>query len=244
MSQLCLPAIELTSNYYRIASCLTATDRDARRSKCLSDEIIIIVCWQAARHFESLGCAVKRVSFRQLRQSYSMWSSLMRTSGNDTFCTLLANGPPAPPINPATELLLWLVGRGQHTLPAIGLGVGEKIHNAPEVEAQLKQLRDALRDEMEACLGTDGVFLYPTHPLPAPFHNQPVLLPFNFAYTAIFNVLGLPATAVPMGLAPHEGVPVGIQAVAGRYQDRLTLAVARALEEAFGGWVPPFPVAE
>jgi len=168
----------------------------------------------------------------------------MRTSGNDTFCTLLANGPPAAPINPLTELLRWLVGRARHTLPAIALGVGEKIHNTPEKEAALKRLRDALRADVEECLGDDGVLLYPTHPVPAPFHNQPVLLVFNFAYTAIFNVLGLPATAVPMGLAPREGVPVGIQVIGGRYNDRLTLAVAQALEEAFGGWVPPFPVAK
>lgn len=199
---------------------------------------------KAAKHFESVGCTVKRVSFRQLRKSFAMWSSLMRTSGNDTFCTLLANGPPNPPLNPFYELLLWLVGCSHHTLPAISIGIGEKIHNTPQEEAELKRLRDALRDELEECLGEDGVFLYPTHPLPAPFHNQPVLLMFNFAYTAIFNVLGLPATAVPMGLAAREGVPVGVQVIAGRYNDRLTLAVALALEEAFGGWVPPFPVSK
>ena len=173
-----------------------------------------------------------------------MWSSLMRTSGNDTFCTLLANGPPSPPINPVRELMMWLIGRRRHTLPAIFLGVGEKLRNTPDKDAELRQLRDALRDEMEDCLGEDGVFLYPTHPLPAPFHHQALLLTLNFAYTAIFNVLGLPATAIPMGLAPREGVPVGIQAVAGRYHDRLTLAVALELEKAFGGWVPPFPVSK
>ena len=199
---------------------------------------------QAAKHFESVGCTVKRVSFHQLRKSFAIWSSLMRTSGNDTFCSLLANGPPNLSINPFYELLLWLVGCGRHTLPAISLGIGEKIHSTPQEEAQLRRLRDALRDDMEECLAEDGVFLYPTLPLPAPFHNQPVLLMFDFAYTAIFNVMGLPATAVPMGLAPDEGVPVGIQAIAGRYQDRLTLAVALALEEAFGGWVPPFPLSK
>ena len=187
---------------------------------------------------------MKPVSFRQLRKSYALWASLMCTSGNDTFCSLLANGPPNPPINPYFELLLWLIGRGRHTLPAIGLGVGEKIHNTPAKDAELKQLRDSLRQDMEQILGDDGVFLYPTHPLPAPFHNQPVVLIFNFAYTGIFNVLGLPATAVPMGLAPEEDVPIGIQVIGSRYCDRLTLAVASALEKAFGGWVPPFPVSK
>jgi len=171
-----------------------------------------------------------------------MWASLMGTSGSDTFCSLLANGPPNHPVNPYLELLLWLFGRARHTLPAIGLGAAEKMYKTPPVGDKLKQLRDSLRQDMEQTLADDGVFLYPTHPLPAPFHNQPVLLTFNFAYTAVFNVLGLPATAVPMGLAPDEGVPVGIQVIASRYCDRLTFAVASELEKAFGGWVPPFPV--
>lgn len=187
---------------------------------------------------------MKRVNFRQLRRSYDMWASLMRTSGNDTFCSLLSGGPPNPPISPAVELLLWMIGRGRHTFPAIALGVGEKLANAAEKDERLRQHRDSLREDLERCLGDDGVLLYPTHPLPAPFHNQSILLVCNFAYTGVFNVLGLPATAVPMGLAADEGVPVGIQVIAGRYNDRLTLAVASALEEAFGGWVPPFPVSK
>lgn len=179
-----------------------------------------------------------------MRKSFPMWASLMRTSGNDKFCSLLANGPPNPPVNPYIELVLWLIGCARHTLPAIFLGVGEKAHNTAAKDDELKQLRDSLRHDMEQLLGNDGVFLYPTHPLPAPFHNQPVFLLFNWAYTGIFNILGLPATAVPMGLAADEGVPVGIQVTASRYCDRLTLAVASELEKAFGGWVPPFPVSD
>ena len=155
---------------------------------------------------------------------------------------MLANGPPNPPSNPGVELALWLIGRGRHTLPAVLLGLAEKARSSAAKDDQLRRTRDSLRDDLEQLLGDDGVFLYPTHPVPAPFHNQPLLLIFNFAYTGVFNVLGLPATAVPMGLAANEGVPIGIQVIAGRYSDRLTLAVAAALEEAFGGWVPPFPV--
>lgn len=82
------------------------------------------------------------------------------------------------------------------------------------------------------------MFIYPTHPTAAPFHIEPIVKPFNVAYTAIFNVLGMPSTHVPMGLN-KEGLPIGIQVVGGPNQDRLTLAVAEELEKAFGGWVPP-----
>lgn len=59
-----------------------------------------------------------------------------------------------------------------------------------------------------------------------------------FSLPAIFNVLGLPVTQCPLGLS-SEGLPLGIQLVAASYNDHLTLAVARYLEEAFGGWVLP-----
>lgn len=41
-----------------------------------------------------------------------------------------------------------------------------------------------------------------------------------------------------MGLDRH-GLPIGVQVIANEDNDRLCLAVARELEKAFGGWVPP-----
>ena len=54
----------------------------------------------------------------------------------------------------------------------------------------------ALKAAMEELLGKDGVLLYPSHPTPAPYHGQPLTRPFNFAYTGVFNILGLPVTQV------------------------------------------------
>ena len=116
--------------------------------------------------------------------------------------------------------------------------------NSPEANAGLRRERDSLAGYLEAMLGDDGVFLFPTHPTPAPYHNRPIVTLADCAYTIIYNVLGLPATAVPMGLATAEGVPVGVQIIAGRHRDCLNLAVAVELELAFGGWVPPFPTDE
>lgn len=82
------------------------------------------------------------------------------------------------------------------------------------------------------------ILLYPTHPKIAPYHNHPIFTPFNFAYTGLFNALGFPVTQCPMGLS-KEGLPMGLQVVAAPFEDHLTLAVARALEEQFGGWVNP-----
>jgi fatty acid amide hydrolase 2 len=59
-------------------------------------------------------------------------------------------------------------------------------------------------------------------------------------YTALLNVMEMPATQVPLGLDPR-GLPLGVQ-VCGRHgNDHVTLAVATELERAFGGWVRPRP---
>ena len=58
-------------------------------------------------------------------------------------------------------------------------------------------------------------------------------------YTQWFNVLASPAAVVPVGTAP-EGLPIGVQ-VAGRpFEDERVLAVAAAIERAFGYRRPPF----
>jgi len=84
------------------------------------------------------------------------------------------------------------------------------------------------------------VMLFPSHSRTAYKHLAPMATPFRFTYTATINVLGLPATQVPLGLG-EGGLPTGLQVVAGRGQDHLCLAVALELERAFGGWMPPAP---
>ncbi|XP_026321345.1 fatty-acid amide hydrolase 2-A [Hyposmocoma kahamanoa] len=98
--------------------------------------------------------------------------------------------------------------------------------------------RDDLEKYFKDMLGDDGVFLYPTHPTPAPYHNEPLLKAMNFTYTAIINCLGLPATTIPLGLG-REGLPIGIQVIANHNNDRLCLAVAEELDKVCGGWVEP-----
>jgi fatty acid amide hydrolase 2 len=70
-----------------------------------------------------------------------------------------------------------------------------------------------------------------------PFLKQ-LGLRFNYAYTAILNVLQLPATQVPLGM-DRLRLPLGVQVVARHGQDHLSIATAELIEEVFGGWEPP-----
>jgi amidase len=52
------------------------------------------------------------------------------------------------------------------------------------------------------------------------------------------NLMGLPAAAVPVKRSA-EGLPVGVQVIGRRGHEMEVLAVAKELEEAFGGWMDP-----
>ncbi|XP_049871980.1 fatty-acid amide hydrolase 2-A-like [Pectinophora gossypiella] len=138
------------------------------------------------------------------------------------------------------EIIKNLIGLSGNTL--IGLFTALFDYGGVEVgDERYKhylKVRENLELTFKEMLGDDGVFLYPTHPTPAPYHNEPLVRPMNFSYTSIINCLGLPATTVPLGLG-KEGLPIGIQVIANHNNDRLCLAVAEELDKAFGGWTEP-----
>ncbi|XP_032558055.1 fatty-acid amide hydrolase 2 isoform X2 [Chiroxiphia lanceolata] len=207
------------------------------------DKEILQAQKKVVEHIESdLGVRVQHVSIHKMKYSFQIWSAMMSSKDSNgeeaqRFTDLL--GDHGKPVWPLWELMKWLVGMSSHTFPAIALGLTEKLMKLNHSgNAKLVSMGKSLQEEMEALLGQDGVLLYPSHPTIAPKHHSPICMPFNFAYTAIFNVLGLPVTQCPLGLG-SEGLPLGIQLVAAAYNDHLTLAVAQYLEKAFGGWVLP-----
>lgn len=59
----------------------------------------------------------------------------------------------------------------------------------------------------------------------------------QLAWPGIATLPGLPATAIPLGLA--GGLPVGVQIVGPWLEDRTPLKLAELIEREFGGFVPP-----
>ena len=60
----------------------------------------------------------------------------------------------------------------------------------------------------------------------------------NMAWTVITIVSGLPATVAPVGLS-EKGLPVGVQIIGARFEDRTTIAFAQGLSGLVGGFVAP-----
>lgn len=181
------------------------------------------------------GVKVQPLKVDRLASSIEIWSSMMSSAAQKPFCFYMGNLEAA--VNPYWELMKSCVGLSNHTIPAIGLGILEKVESlTPKgVLESFLQMGDELRQELESVLGEDGVLLYPSHPSTALNHNQPLLFPFNFSYTAIFNVLYLPVTQCPVGLS-EAGLPLGVQVVAANNKDRLCIAVAMEIERLCGGW--------
>jgi len=192
---------------------------------------------RAAAVLAARGATVKKVAIPGFKHAFEIWGSMIGEGGGPSFSELLGEGTAIPA---GRELLRWFGRRSPYTLPALGLALLEKLP-ALLGDARTRrfvELGKQLRTEVVDLLGPTGVMLYPPHPVPAPRHHHPLLSPFRWVYTAIFNVLALPVTAVPMGLG-RNGLPLGIQVAALHDNDHVTLAVALELERALGGWFPP-----
>jgi amidase len=66
--------------------------------------------------------------------------------------------------------------------------------------------------------------------------EKPMLNNMTWTYSAI--AAGLPATVTPVGLS-DSGLPVGIQIIGARFEDRTTIAFAKGLSELLGGFKAP-----
>ena len=89
-------------------------------------------------------------------------------------------------------------------------------------------------------MGGYDVLLAPVAPFVAPPHGTS----FDddkikgYGYSQMHNLTGWPTAAVRVGTSP-EGLPIGVQVSARPWREDVALAVARHLEEVFGGWKMP-----
>jgi amidase len=74
----------------------------------------------------------------------------------------------------------------------------------------------------------------------SPVASHPAVLPgglIYWRYTTPYSLTGWPCAVVRAGSSGN--LPVGVQLVAGPWQDHVALAAAGCMEDALGGWQPP-----
>jgi len=208
----------------------------------IDPSILMAVDTAAEALTRRLGClGVRTMPLPELARGFDLWAAVLGASGQRSFYSWLSEGH-TDHLNLGWELLKWCVGASKSTLPALMLALIEEIPGtvAPARQRHLveecRELKHRFSDQLAR---TNGVLLLPVHPTTAPVHDEPWARPMAVAYTQLFNVLEVPSTVVPMGL-DAQGVPVAIQVVGARGYDRLTIAVAQALQAlGVAGWVPP-----
>ncbi len=172
---------------------------------------------------------------RGVERSVYIWQAAM-SENPEPFTGFL--GTAEEPVTLGREVFRFVARSSKVTLPALLVALVEKPGQLMRwMNKRMLELAWSMQAEMEERLGDDGVLICPVFPGPAPRHTWIWLSLMGMGYSGIFNVLGFPATIIPV-FHRHDGLPVSVQVVAGRWNDHLTLAVARFLEQTFGGWRP------
>ena len=195
---------------------------------------------QAAGALAASGARIRRVELPHVRRALELYLTTLQEGAGTTTRALIEDEAEA-----AARLSLHRLGygavrrRGPHTVPlVILLGAEALFARVPDRRSRRALAAGrALAGEVIDAIG-DGILLHPPHGRVAPRHGQTVGRPWVVAPTAVFNLVGVPVTQVPLGLNP-EGLPLGVQVAAAPDRDHVAIATALALERAFGGWVPP-----
>jgi fatty acid amide hydrolase 2 len=191
---------------------------------------------RAAEVLSSRGAKVSREPLRSLRRAAELFLAAAQSGAGVSLAELIV----AQGGSPVTVRSALRRG-GPHTR-ATRLTLAAEYAGRFMPQRRIKRslaASEAMQREVEDVIG-DGVLLHPPHSRVAPRHGRTVGRPWVLAPTAIFNLLGLPATQVPLGLNAR-GLPLGVQVAAGRDRDHVSIAVAKVLEEELGGWTPPRP---
>jgi fatty acid amide hydrolase 2 len=190
---------------------------------------------RAAEGLAGRGADVREAPFKQMRWALAQFGATVLAELDllQSWENITASTRPDRPQRPP------LAVRG----PAALLRVAESAPVRSVRTLAGRRLVDSAQRAHDSLVETiaGGVLLYPPFPRLAPKHRSTIAQPWLATNTAIFNLYGLPATEVPLGIG-EAGLPLGVQVVAEAGCDHASIAVALELEDLFGGWVDPADV--
>jgi len=169
----------------------------------------------AARLFEGLGAAVEQVELPELRQA-AQANGLMVTSDAAAFHRERLQTRPQ---DFGPDVLERLQGGAAYTSSEYILA---------------RRTQSQLRRKFEAFFARFDLLLLPATPIPAPDRQGEDAVqraPLLTRFTAPFNLTGLPALSLPCGFNA-QGLPIGLQIVAGPWKEAALLRAGYAYEQA------------
>jgi fatty acid amide hydrolase 2 len=188
----------------------------------------------AAAALAAAGARVETVELPRMRWMLEPALATLSDAGKVTLASVLLAGGAEP-------LKLGDIARlgGTHTVPLRLWSLADRLSpvtSSRRMELMVQRGRE-FAQELADIVG-DGALLHPPLPTCAPRHRRTYGRLVFFQPAGIFNLAGLPVTAVPLGLS-RGGLPLGVQVAAAQRRDDVAIAVALELERAFGGWAPP-----
>ncbi|WP_136659136.1 amidase [Nitratireductor sp. XY-223] len=167
------------------------------------------------------------------------------SSLKDMVASVIEDRPPGIETSPDLWMRLVLADGGRGIVELLARLGTEEMHPLLEwtqgrEAMSTKQYFDTLtewnrlRSDCLAFLERYDVVLSPVCATPATLHDDTSPLDYSYFY----NLLGWPVAVVRCGTSP-EGLPIGVQVAAKPWREDLVLAVAKQLEDRFGGWQQP-----
>ncbi|CAK9815707.1 Fatty-acid amide hydrolase 2 [Anthophora quadrimaculata] len=192
---------------------------------------------KAASYLSEKGAHVEKMPQRWVRDMFSM---MIAIASEIQVPNLLNIDNPEVKKNAFLELVKATLGMSQYTptVAFLQLFINTVKFIPPSRIEHILQLKEKIREEVNNELRGNAVIISPTYPRVADYPQLMFFQPDSTIYSGFANIMQLPSTSVPMGFN-KSGLPVGIQVMSAAYQDHVCLAVAKELEKAFGGWIPP-----
>lgn len=212
---------------------------DPLASKCNED--VLVGLRKAVAHLvDKFKVPADKVVLDELKHGFHLWSAEANTEPNALSIAAQLKDGRGDAVNPWIEIVKKIFQVSEHSINSILSVILEKFSPLAGTRANVILTKRAaeLRKRFDDLVGDSGILLVPTHPEPAPNHFTTLPKVLNCSYTSVTSVLQAPITNCPLGMS-SEGLPFGVQIIARRFNDKLTIAVAEELERAFGGWSAP-----
>lgn len=199
---------------WHIALALNGFNRDGKQP----DAEVVAGVMETVQKMENAGAIITEVELPRMDEAARANFLMIVTEAADLHAERLLQHPEgfSPEIYASFE-------RGRGTL-------GTDYAHARKTQVEVTR-------EMEQFFEQYDLLITPTHPIPAPIHNEPPEAQRArmslVAYTAPFNLTGNPALSIPCGKT-KEGLPIGIQLVGNRGDDSRVILAGHYLERLLG----------
>lgn len=199
------------------------------------DSSIKMAVEKSARFFEEQGAEIEELDPKIFNDAFELWNEACSMINGPSFNESLGQGAPT---ELGRSLLRMAMGKPDMTFPILVYAAAEKHFKSLFRPGSKLHRISYLKDEISRLLGKENILLMPPHPRSAFLHFSGKLRPIDFIYAALWNALDFPVTSAPTGF-DAQSLPIGVQIIADRWNDSLSLLAAKDLEKAFGGWRPP-----